>query len=137
MNNLPCLLTIGLASICLAAFDDGAIKQGPLAEPTVPLDARVAKAKVTEQNLPALPSVIVQPLPAIHRISIDAKEVPCSAKSWADARRAIDLGLARLRSTQDASGGWMIAKPAVGTDQKKPSSAAATAELGITVQDWE
>ena len=131
MNTLPCLLTIGLASICLAVPDDGATKKNPLAEPTVPLDARVAKSKVTEQNLPALPSAIAQPLPAIHRISIEAKEVPCSEKSWADARRAIDLGLARLRSTQDASGGWMIAKPAVGTDQKKPSNAAATAVTAL------
>ena len=131
MNTLRYLLTIGLASICLACPDDGATKKNLLAEPTIPLDARVAKSKVTEQNLPALPSAIAQPLPAIHRISIEAKEVPCSAKSWADARRAIDLGLARLRSTQDASGGWMIAKPAVGTDQKKPSNAAATAVTAL------
>ncbi len=132
MMNFPThLFTIAIASICLAASDDGAGKQNPLAEPTIPLDSRVTKAKVTEQTLPALPSAIAQPLPAIHRISLDAKEVPCSAKSWADARRAIDLGLARLRSTQDASGGWMIAKPAVGTDQKKPSSAAATAVTAL------
>ncbi|MDA0213916.1 MAG: terpene cyclase/mutase family protein [Planctomycetota bacterium] len=131
MTFLAYLLSVGFTSICLTAPDDGAAKQSPFTEPTVPLDARVAKTKVTEQTLPALPSAIAQPLPAIHRISLDAKEVPCSAKSWADARRAIELGLARLRSTQDVSGGWMVAKPVVGTDQKKPSSAAATAVTAL------
>jgi hypothetical protein len=45
MNNVPCLLTIGLASICLAAFDDGAIKQGPLAEPPFHLMPESRKQK--------------------------------------------------------------------------------------------
>ena len=134
MRKLPVLLVIGLASICPAARDDGATQKGPLAEPTIPLDSRVAKSKVTEQSLPALPNVVAQPLPAIHRISRTASEVPCAAKTWADARHAIDLGLARLRSTQDSSGGWMVAKTATGTDQKKPSLAAATAVTALALK---
>lgn len=117
------------------AFQEQAIQPtGTLSEPTIPLDARVSKEKVTEQPLPVIPSVIVQPLPAIHRISIDASEVPCTAKTWSDARKAIDLGLARLTVTQDAGGGWMITKDVAGTDQRQPSGGASTAVTALALK---
>lgn len=127
-------LIVGFSLACAAAQEQPRQSTGALSEPSVPLDARISKAKVTEQSLPALPNAIVQPLPAIHRISVDASEVPCTAKTWADARRAIDLGLARLTATQDASGGWMITKAAAGTDQRQSSLAASTAVTALALK---
>ena len=109
-------------------------RTNPLGEPTVPLDARVAKAKTTELVLPTLVNTIVQPLPAIHRISRDASEVPCSPQSWASARRAIDLGIARLRATQSASGGWMVGESVAATDQQQRSLAASTAVTALALK---
>lgn len=107
-------------------------RANPLAEPTIALDARVTKAK--EQPLPTFTTPVVQPLPAIHRVATESSEVPCSAATWGKAREAIDRGLARLRATQDTSGGWMTTKAVAPTDQTKTSSAASTAVTALALK---
>lgn len=121
------------ALFCIAALnprDDGVL----LRPPTAPLDARVKQEKVTEQDVPTMAGTIVQPLPAVHRIAASAANAACSAKTYDDARRAIDSALARLRTTQDASGGWMVTKAAAGTDQTQPSVAASTAVSALVLK---
>ncbi|MSR70017.1 MAG: hypothetical protein EXS17_06710 [Phycisphaerales bacterium] len=123
-------LTAVALAIMIHPVDDAQV----LAPPTAPLDSRIAKEKVTEQDLPQMPTAIVQPLPAVHRIAPSAAAVPCSEKTYADARLAIDLALTRLRATQDVSGGWMVKKAAAGTDQQQPSMAASTAVSAIALK---
>lgn len=121
------------ALFCIAVLsprDDGVL----LRPPTEPLDARVKQEKVTEQDVPAMTDTIVQPLPAVHRIATSAANAACSAKAYEDARRAIDSALARFRTTQDASGGWMVTKAAAGTDQTQPSVAASTAVSALVLK---
>ncbi|MSR44658.1 MAG: hypothetical protein EXS15_04775 [Phycisphaerales bacterium] len=122
-----------IAALCAAApsmSDDAKL----LAPPTAPLDSRIVKEKVTEQEPTTILGAIIQPLPAIHRVATSAAEVPCSEATWTAARGAIDLALTRLRATQDASGGWMVTKAAAGTDQPQPSSAASTAVTALALK---
>ena len=85
--------------------------------PQTPLDQRITAAKVTESDLPPLPSEITLPVPPLFRIADDASNVPVSPEKFARAREAIEKGLAYLRAKQDRRGGWMTGETAAPTDQ--------------------
>ena len=123
-------LAVVLWCSALSGRDDSRL----LAPATIPLDGRIAKDKVTEQDPPVTPDRIVQPLPAIHRVASSSSAVPCSETTFASARAAIERALDRLRATQDASGGWMIANAAAGTDQSHPSLSASTAVSALILK---
>ncbi len=129
------LLATLFAATLICASTGTARDDGPLLRvPTAPLDSRVKQDKVTEQAPPTIAGTTVQPPAAVHRIATSAADAPCSAKTYEAARRAIDSALARLRATQDQSGGWMVEKAAAGTDQSQPSLAASTAVSALVLK---
>jgi squalene-hopene/tetraprenyl-beta-curcumene cyclase len=93
-------------------------------EPSTPIDPRIDTSKITEQKLPALPNPVAQPLRVVQRVAVDASAVPMSPERFAEAKKAIDRGLAYLRSSQRASGAWMEKEKVQPTDQPRAASAA-------------
>jgi squalene-hopene/tetraprenyl-beta-curcumene cyclase len=105
----------------------------PYQEPSGPLDPRIKGDRIT--SLPAPVAATTRPVVApIHRISPSATESALPAELDARARAALRQGLAWLAASQDPAGGWLVAKAAAGTDQPKPSQAAATAVTGLGVK---
>jgi squalene-hopene/tetraprenyl-beta-curcumene cyclase len=94
------------------------------------LDPRIDSSKITELDPPPLPERVVLPLPPDHRIAASADQVPISEAHWEKAKKAIERGLAYLRSQQDESGGWMTeirAAPTNEPDKPSPIAVAVTA----------
>ena len=103
-------------------------------QPTAPLDARVDGSKVTTLAAPPVPERLTPPPPVIRRIASDASLVPVSAPCFDAARGAIDRGLAFLRASQGAEGGWMEGKAAQGSEAAKASGAASVAVTGLVIR---
>jgi squalene-hopene/tetraprenyl-beta-curcumene cyclase len=99
-------------------------------QPQQPLDTRIDPEKVTEFDPPPLTQQVVLPVPPAFRIADDASRVPVSVDHFARARKAIDDGLAYLRSTQGTTGGWLTeirTGPTDQPDQPSPIAVAVTA----------
>lgn len=105
-----------------------------LAPPAAERDPRVNAAKITQCGDPSLPARVVQPLPVVRRIAERPDEVPMDAARFERARAAVDRALAYFERSQGASGGWMEAKPAKGTDQAVASNAAGAAVTGLVLK---
>jgi len=119
---------IKFALLSLALFADP-----PYQEPSVPLDPRIKGDRITSLAPPTV--AVTRPVTApIHRIADSAKESGLGSDLDTRARVAVRRGLAWLNASQDPSGGWMVAKAAAGTDQPKPSQAAATAVTGLAIK---
>jgi len=127
MTRIAIVTTVFLLHITAAGFVSAQ-------DAVVPLDPRVNRSKVTEQPTPDVPSVSAPPPPAVHRVSLSAADVPCTASSWQSARDAITKGLEFLRTRQDASGGWRVWKGSAGTDQRDRSLAASTAITALALK---
>ena len=119
--------------IIVALLVHALVAEPPYQEPSVPLDPRIKADRITSLAPPATAATrpVVAPL---HRISTSATESGLPADLDARARAALRRGLAWLAASQDPAGGWMVAKAAAGTDQPKPSQAAATAVTGLAVK---
>lgn len=100
--------------------------------PTAPLDSRIkAPEKVTQYDPPPLPQRIVVPQPPTFQLSTDPTQVPIDPELWRRAKASIDRGLAYLRSTRDANGGWMTRHKAAPTDQPDRPSAIGLAVTAL------
>ena len=119
--------------LIVALLGHALLVEPPYHEPTVPLDPRIKGERITSLAPPAIAATrpVVAP---IHRITTSATESGLPMELDARARAALRRGLAWLSASQDPAGGWMVAKAAAGTDQPKPSQAAATAVTGLAVK---
>jgi squalene-hopene/tetraprenyl-beta-curcumene cyclase len=119
--------------IIVALLGHALLVEPPYHEPTVPLDPRIKGERITSLAPPAIAATrpVVAP---IHRITTSATESGLPMELDARARAALRRGLAWLSASQDPAGGWMVAKAAAGTDQPKPSQAAATAVSGLALK---
>lgn len=119
--------------LIVALLSHALLAEPPYQEPSVPLDPRIKGDRITSLAPPVAAATrsVVSP---IHRISSSPTESGLPADLDARARAALRRGLAWLAASQDPAGGWMVAKAAAGTDQPKPSQAAATAVTGLAVK---
>ncbi len=127
---LPALL----ASLMAATQVDSTPPADVLAAPTRPLDARVKAEKVTSLPPPVLPGTLTVPPPVIRRIASSPAQVPVSQECFDRARAAIDRGLAFLRTSQGAEGGWMEGVQGQGSEASRPSKAASTAVTALVLR---
>ena len=119
--------------ITVALLAHALLAEPPYLEPSVPLDPRIKGDRITSLAPPA--AAATRPVVApIHRIAASATDSGLPPELDARARAALQRGLAWLGASQDPTGGWMVAKAAAGTDQPKPSQAAATAVTGLAVK---
>jgi squalene-hopene/tetraprenyl-beta-curcumene cyclase len=105
-----------------------------LKEPTVPLDSRVKPEKITESEIPPLPTQIVAPRPVTHQVATDPAQVPIDRAHWDKAQEAIKRGLAFLKSRQGESGAWMGEARAQPTDQPDKPSPVAVAVTALALK---
>ncbi len=103
-------------------------------EPDQPLDPRGTKGKVTEQEPPPLPELVILPMPPSFRIATHPQDVPIIAPQFERARAAIDRGLSYLQSRQDEVGGWLTAMQTAPTDQPQRPSPIAVAVTAMAVK---
>jgi squalene-hopene/tetraprenyl-beta-curcumene cyclase len=136
-RHAPLLLTAALIAFGAAAVD------GPepspdhkkiYEEPQQPLDGRINAEKVTEYDPPPLPEQVVLPVPPEFRIARSADRAPVSAEDYARARKAIDAGLAFLKSAQGDTGGWLTEIRAAPTDRPDLPSPIAVAVTALAVK---
>lgn len=128
------LATILGSLVCLSPAQQQAPAAPPPAAPST-LDPRVSPAKITESDPPPPPVQIVQPLPAVHRIS--AAHEPddlISPAADAKARQAIAKGLAYLRTRQDGTGAWLAGTKAAPTDQPQKAEPVAVAVTALALK---
>jgi squalene-hopene/tetraprenyl-beta-curcumene cyclase len=119
--------------ITVALLAHALLAEPPYLEPSVPLDPRIKGDRITSLAPPA--AAATRPVVApIHRIAASATDSGLPPELDARARAALQRGLVWLGASQDPTGGWMVAKAAAGTDQPKPSQAAATAVTGLAVK---
>ena len=122
----------------LAAMHADAPIQAPddalRAQPTRALDARIDAKKITSLAPPQPPARLTPPPAVVRRIADAPGEVPVSAACFAQARQAIDRGLAFLRKSQGPEGGWMEGVQGQGSEAQKPSKAASTAVTALVVR---
>ncbi len=64
-------------------------------------------ARATTLDLPAVTVSFDPPPPVIRRVTTNPNLIPISPATFAHALEAIDKGIAFLKSSQSASGGWM------------------------------
>ncbi|MHC4141593.1 MAG: prenyltransferase/squalene oxidase repeat-containing protein, partial [Planctomycetota bacterium] len=114
--------------------DADAGREGIYRQPQRPLDTRIDPEKVTEYDPPPLSQQVVLPVPPEFRIADAAGQVPVSADHFARARKAIDEGLAFLRSTQGTTGGWLTEVRIGPTDQPDEPSPIAVAVTALAVK---
>jgi hypothetical protein len=105
----------------------------PYQQPTVPLDPRIKGDRITTLA-PPTPAVTRPVVVPVHRIADSTDRNGLTPSQDARARASLIKGLAWLVAAQDPSGGWMVKQPAAGTDQPKPSQAAATAVTGLALK---
>jgi squalene-hopene/tetraprenyl-beta-curcumene cyclase len=138
-------LALALTAALFASFGGGASgpppvsdtdadSEGVYGQPQGPLDARIDPDKVTEYDPPPLSQQVVLPVPPEFRIAGEAGRVPVSADHFARARKAIDEGLAYLRSTQGPTGGWLTEVRTGPTDQPDQPSPIAVAVTALALK---
>ncbi|MDZ4755055.1 MAG: hypothetical protein SGJ11_11250 [Phycisphaerae bacterium] len=132
MLRLPSFGTL-IVSLAVAATSGGMVPPAPAVPrefdpPKTPIDPRIDPSKITEQSVPQLAQVVAQPLRVMTRISTDAAKVPMSRERFDDAQRALERGLAYLRTSQRPNGAWMERDLVQPTDQPR----AANAALAVT-----
>ncbi len=117
----------------VALLSHALLAEPPYQEPRVPLDPRIKGDRITDLAPPTAAATrpVVVPM---HRITMSATESGLPADLDARARAGLRRGLAWMAASQDPAGGWMVAKAAAGTDQPKPSQAAAIAVTGLAVK---
>lgn len=125
-------------SMHLACPADRQAAGAPSASPSRDVPANdsapnAAAPKTDVTNAPPPPKA-APPLPVVMRIAERADLVPCSPERFAQARAAIDKGLAYLRSAQDPAGAWMARAAAAGTDQRTPSPAVTAAVTALCLK---
>ncbi|MFZ4722767.1 MAG: prenyltransferase/squalene oxidase repeat-containing protein [Phycisphaerales bacterium] len=102
--------------------------------PTVPLDSRVDASRMTRLAPPGVPDRLTPPPPIMRRIAENSGDVPIAPATFDAARASIRRGLAYLRGSQSASGGWMEGTPAQGSEAPKISKAASSAVTGLVIR---
>lgn len=101
--------------------------------PDGPLDTRITPDRITESELPPLPSQVILPLPPTFVLATDPSQVPIDPQHFALASDAIERGLRYLRVMQTPQGAWMANAQATPTDQPdavSPITLAVTA-MGV------
>ena len=98
------------------------------------IDARIDPEKVTEYDPPPLAEQVVLPVPPAFRIAGAADQVPVSGEHYARARKAIDDGLAFLKSAQGETGGWLTEIRAAPTDRADLPSPIAVAVTALAAK---
>ena len=127
------LLAVGLAT----AATDGSQAEATDAlrtQPTRALDARIDPKKITSLAPPKPPARLTPPPAVVRRIAEAAGEVPVKPECFDQARKAIERGLAFLRSAQSPDGGWMEGVQGQGSEAQKPSKAASAAVTALVVR---
>lgn len=106
-------------------------KKDVLQDTDKPLDKRIQDpSKMTEHDLPSLPEQLSLPMPPDHRLAARAEDVPLDEARWIAAHKAMQEGLAYLRTKQHESGGWLThiqQSPTDEPDAKSPIAVAVTA----------
>ena len=119
MSILPCLLA-GMQS----------------QDPTRKLDERIDPARITESAPIPKPGSIAQPVPASHRIALNAEAVPLEDSSYQAARSSIARGLDYLSSVQSADGSWMNKTETAPTDDPKSPAPVTVAVTALCVKSY-
>jgi len=102
--------------------------------PTVPLDGRVNRERMTTLAPPPVETTIVRPVAAEHRIATDRGQTDLDEQSWTTARASLRRGLLWLQNRQSVRGGWMEGTAVLPTDQPPREAAAAIAVTAMGVK---
>ncbi|MAB84204.1 MAG: hypothetical protein CMJ24_12340 [Phycisphaerae bacterium] len=131
---LPCLACIVAAGATNAAVDT----ENPARQyqPTEPLDERIDPSKITEGDVPPLPTSIIAPMPPTFRIAMEAESAPVDADTWIRTVASIDRGLDFLRSRQSPGGFWMIQTETPPTDEPEQVTPVAAAVTAMGLQSF-
>jgi squalene-hopene/tetraprenyl-beta-curcumene cyclase len=116
------------------ATEPDADPKGVYRQPQGPLDTRIDPTKVTEFDPPPLTEQVVLPVPPEFRIATQADRVPVSVDHFGAARKAIDDGIAYLKTMQGTTGGWLTEIRIAPTDQPDQPSPIAVAVTALVVK---
>jgi squalene-hopene/tetraprenyl-beta-curcumene cyclase len=100
------------------------------------LDDRIDPARITSIIPIPKPDSIALPVPASHRIAMNAEAVPLEDSSYQAARSSIARALDYLSSVQSADGSWMNKAETAPTDDPKSPAPVVVAVTALGVKGF-